>query len=307
MVWKRLITVISLTMALTGASPAQVATKQVTTVPAGFCVSESEWKLYRMVNEYRHQYDLPPIPLSKSLSFVASTHAKDLFLNHPEDSPCNFHSWSDKGPWKAFCYPADENKKNSVWDKPKELTRYNNKGYEIVYWENSTVIIDSVINFWRSIEYFNSFLMNAGKWQGRTWNAIGIGIYENYAVAWFGEVPDIDGVPVICGTVPPQPSIQKDTAGKGKSLPKPVPVVTEPSSSPLVQGKYYIIVKSQVSLDDANKLVITLNGQGFKDARVISTENKIRVSIFEASDRSEATRLLGEAKKTYKDAWLLKN
>jgi len=28
---------------------------------------------------------------------------------------------------EPFCYPKDENKKNSVWDKPRELTKYLQK------------------------------------------------------------------------------------------------------------------------------------------------------------------------------------
>jgi hypothetical protein len=307
MVWKRLIVASSIILLLGGSSHGQGVVKQVTDAPAGFCISENEWKLYRMINEYRRQYDLPSIPLSKSLCFVASTHAKDLFLHHPEDSPCNFHSWSDKGPWKPFCYPADENKKNSVWDKPKELSRYNSKGYEIVYWENSDVVIDSVINFWRSMEYFNSFLMNTGKWQGKTWNAIGIAIYENYALAWFGDVPDPEGAPDVCGREPQKPAVKADSSAKAKPAPKPAPVVVDPKVSPLSPGKYYVIVKSQISLDDANKLVLDLNAKGFKDARVLSSDNKIRVSIYEAADRTEATKLLNEAKKSFRDAWLLKN
>jgi hypothetical protein len=307
MVWKRLISAGFLSLALWGISHGQVVIKQVIDVPANFCISESEWKLYRMINEYRRQYDLPAIQLSKSLCFVAATHAKDLYLHHAENSPCNFHSWSDKGPWKPFCYPADENKKNSVWDKPRELSKYNNKGYEIVYWENSDVVIDSIINFWKSMEYFNSFLMNTGKWQGKTWNAIGISIYENYALAWFGEVPDPAGVPDICGQAPVKPPVKKDSTTKVKPTQIPAPVVVAPQSSPLVAGKYYIIVKSQITLDVANKLVIDLNAKGYKDARVLSNDNKIRVSIYEATDRAEATSLLSEAKKSFKDAWLFKN
>jgi hypothetical protein len=307
MVWKRLISVCFLILTLCRISYGQAVVKQVIDAPANFCISESEWKLYRMINEYRRQYDLPAIPLSKSLCFVAATHAKDLALHHSEDSPCNFHSWSDKGAWKPFCYPADENKKNSVWDKPRELSKYNNKGYEIVYWENSDAVIDSIINFWRSMEYFNSFLMNTGKWQGKTWNAIGISIYENYALAWFGEVPDPEGVPDICGQAPVKPSVKKDSTTKVKPGKSPAPVVVAPQSSPIVAGKYYVIVKSQVTLDVANKFVIDLNSRGFKDARVLSNDNKIRVSIYEADDRAEATRLLSEAKKSFKDAWLFKN
>jgi hypothetical protein len=289
--------------------------KQVMDVPQGFCITEAEWKLYRMINEYRRQYDLPPVPLSTSLCFVARTHVKDLFLNHPDEDPCNSHSWSDKGPWKPFCYPGDENKKGSVWDKPKELSKYNSKGYEIVYWENNAVLIDSVISFWKSIDYFNSFLMNTGKWQGKRWNAIGIGIFENYAVAWFGEVPDPDGVPYVCGKEPVKNQPATDTTKPGQdTLDKPVPAKSATGKTPVqvtpppVQqgaGKYYVIVKSQLPLAESNKLADTLRSRGYQDAKVIQGNGKIRVIIFEALNREQANQRLAEAKKLYRDAWIL--
>jgi uncharacterized protein YkwD len=46
--------------------------------------------------KYRAEKGLPSIPISKSLTFVAQTHAKDLQLNHPDIAPCNLHSRSDK-------------------------------------------------------------------------------------------------------------------------------------------------------------------------------------------------------------------
>ncbi len=209
----------------------QVMVKEI---PDSYCISPMEYKLYKMINDYRRRYDLPSIPLSKSLCFVASSHVKDLFLNHPDQEPCNFHSWSDKGSWKPFCYPRDEKKNNSVWDKPRELTNYKGKGFEIVYWENSEAVIDSIIAFWKSIDYFNSFLMNTGKWQGKKWNAIGIGIYENYAVAWFGELPDSDGTPWICGTERPKKTAPQV---KAETEPQPGDSVTPPPPPPAKKGK----------------------------------------------------------------------
>jgi len=64
-------------------------------VPASYRISTDEIKLYEMINDYRRKYDLPPIPLSASLCYVASSHVKDLFYNHPDQEPCNSHSWSD--------------------------------------------------------------------------------------------------------------------------------------------------------------------------------------------------------------------
>jgi hypothetical protein len=309
------------------------SSKEGPEVPASFCISTMEMKLYNMINEYRNRYDLPPIPLSKSLCFVASTHVKDLFFHHPDQAPCNFHSWSDKGPWKPFCYPRDENKKNSVWDKPKEITRYKGKGYEIVYWENNPVTIDSILPFWKSIDYFNSFMMNTGKWQGKKWNAIGIAIYENYASAWFGEAPDTNGIPDICGqpkekktivvlqteqvdtaTVKPAPA-QKKT-GKHAQPVKPVqpdqPVQPDTLKSASIEivrerrEKLYIIVQSLLPLTQLKKTAVSLRSKGYPDAKILEKDHKCRVSIMEFDNKEKADSALREVKKSYKDAWLLK-
>jgi hypothetical protein len=286
----------------------QTTVNQLSEVPEAFCLSEEEWKLYKMINEYRKQYDLPPIPISRSLSYVANTHVKDLFFHHPDVEPCNFHSWSNKGPWTPFCYPGDEDKKRSVWDKPKELTGYPGKGFEIIFWENSTVIIDSVIVFWKSYDYFNSFLMNTGKWQNKKWNAIGIGICQNFAAAWFGEAPDSTVVPYICGHQPPERKPDPETLRSGQP---PLPASTSKHEEGVIGQSpnneyYYIIIKSWLSISEAEKIVNQLITENYQQAKVLKDGEKVRVSLFETSNREEALRLLKQAKTRYKDAWLLK-
>jgi hypothetical protein len=322
--------------------PMSQVVKQGEDVQSSFCISAAEMQLYKMINEYRNRFDLPPIPLSRSLCFVASAHVKDLYLYHPDQGPCNFHSWSAKGRWKPFCYPRDENKKNSVWDKPKELTSYKGKGYEIVYWENNPVTIDSIIPFWRSIDYFNNFLMNSGKWEGKKWNALGIAIYENYAAAWFGEVPDVLEEPFICGKAPEKKTAEKKDQKTAPEViqtekippvpgPPPAPVKPKPGKKE-VQGKkgkpavkpadslapagieihrertnkYYIVVKSQLPLSESKRAVQKFISEGYADAKILQKEKKLRVSILEFSDKAVADSALIEVKKTFKDAWLMK-
>jgi hypothetical protein len=319
----------------------QPIVKQGPSVPTNFCIGSGEMELYRMINDYRKRYGLAPIPLSKSLSYVAALHAKDLFLHHPDQGSCNFHSWSDKGFWKPFCYPKDETKKSSVWDKPRELTKYPSKAYEIVYWENNPLVLDTIIMVWKTEEYFNSFLLNSGKWQGKTWNAIGIAVYENYACAWFGDISDPEDDAIVCGSKPVKP--QQDTLKppvkpvvkppvKPKKLKTPKTTVKQSDSLAVkpadtlqifsvdsLKGKpktavmpvdsttgiYYIIVKTNVSAAAAKKLVGTLASE-YPAARVLEKDGKIRVSVFESSDKASVMATLKEVKKKYKDAWLLK-
>jgi hypothetical protein len=277
-------------------------------IPVNFCISPVEFELYNMINEYRKLYNLPPIPLSRSLSYVAKAHVRDLYYNRPDQGACNFHSWSDKGKWKPFCYPKDEKKNFSVWDKPKEITPYKSKGYEIVYWENNPVTIDSILPFWKSIDYFNSFLIYTGKWQGKKWMAIGIGIYENYAAAWFGEIPDPEGEPWICGQEPEKKTIIEEPKTDSVT-PSPEQAGIQPQKTvrdtiPESPGTYYIIVSSQQPRVKSNQLASQLVVKGYKDAKVLVKGNKVRVSILEVNSKSEADSALREVKKTYKDAWI---
>jgi len=283
----------------------QKVVKQGNPVPAVFCIDAREMNLYHMINNYRKQNNLPPIPLSKSLSYVADLHAKDLFAHHPDQGACNFHSWSNKGFWAPFCYPKDENKKNSVWDKPHELTKYPSRGYEIVYWENNPLVTDTVMMVWKTEEYFNSFLLNTGKWQGKPWNAIGISVYENYACAWFGEVQDPEGAATVCGAAPePQ---KKDTLMQPiKPVIKPVIEPKSPQTDS-TSAVYYIIVNTLLPKDKANQLANALKEKGYSDAKLIEKNGKLRVSIMESSDKTAIMGKLKEVKKIYRDAWLLKS
>ncbi len=284
------------------------STQQQKKIPVNFCISPIEVELYNMINDYRKLYDLPPIPLSKSLSFVAKAHVRDLFFNRPDQGACNFHSWSDKGAWKPFCYPKDEKKNNSVWDKPKELTFYKSKGYEIVYWENNPVNIDSIIPFWKSIDYFNSFLIYTGKWQGKKWMAIGIGIYENYAAVWFGEIADQEGKPWICGQEREKKVINSEPQ-EDSSAPavKPVKSQEKPELKVVSNGSpglYYIIVSSQQPRVKSSQFASELILKGYKDAKVLIRNNKVRVSIMEFKEKSTIDSALREIKKIYKNAWI---
>jgi hypothetical protein len=284
--------------------------QQQVQIPVNYCISPIEVDLNNMINDYRKIYNLPPIPLSRSLSFVAKTHARDLFFNRPDQGSCNFHSWSDKGQWKPFCYPRDEKKNFSVWDKPKEITPYKSKGYEIVYWENNPVNIDSILPFWKSIDYFNSFLIYSGKWQGKKWQAIGVGIYENYASVWFGEIPDPEGEPWICGqepekkTINDEPKTDSVTPSTGSIESQQKTIVRNPVIA--LPGTYYIIISSQQPRVKSNQLVSELILKGYKDAKVLVKDNKVRVSILEVTGKSEADSALREIKKVYKDAWIYK-
>lgn len=158
---------------------------------AGQKLNADEKELYNLLMQYRKSKGLPAIPLSKSLTFVAQTHAQDLDDYYEPGDGCNLHSWSDQGGWEAVCYTDDHKQAKLMWSKPQELTKYKGNGYEIAFSTSIDYLADpaAALANWKTSKYHNAVILNRGVWR-RKWNAIGIGVYGSYAVVWFGNEVD---------------------------------------------------------------------------------------------------------------------
>ena len=167
------------------------------------CITDDEYRLYLLINEYREEKGLPSIALSSSLCYVAGAHAWDLEENQPDNGRCNMHSWSKHGPWSSCCYTDDHKKAECVWSKPSELTRYEGFGYEIAYYNSRTVhehedIARAALDGWKTSPGHNRIIINKYAWRRMNWKAMGVGIYKHYVVVWFGEEKDKAGRPKEC-------------------------------------------------------------------------------------------------------------
>lgn len=161
-----------------------------------FTLNEAETDLFNLINEYRHTYGLPPVALSKNLTYVAKLHVQDLAENLPYNERCNLHSWSSEGPWTACCYTEDHAQAACMWNKPQEISNYPGIGYEIAYWTDETLSPEDfaakALAGWKRSTNHNVVIINKGRWKDRHWNAMGIGVYKGYAAVWFGEEKDPD-------------------------------------------------------------------------------------------------------------------
>lgn len=157
-------------------------------------LTSEELKLYNLLIAYRAQNGLHSIPLSVSLTEVAQLHARDLEINRPDLEGCNMHSWSGKGKWQSCCYTPDHAQKQCMWNKPRELTAYTGNGFEIAAQKSDLIGAKEALALWKASENHNNVILNKGVYN-RKWNAIGIGIYKNYSVVWFGHEVDNKGAP----------------------------------------------------------------------------------------------------------------
>ncbi len=156
------------------------------------CISSEEQKLYEIINAYRKKKRLKAIPFSAKLTLVAQKHAVDLANNYEfaPNNKCNPHSWSDEGLWSSCCYTNDHKEAQCMWDKPKEISGYNSPGYEIAYYSSAGASAEEGLEGWKKSPSHNPLLVNSGIWKKINWEAVGIGIYKEYAVVWFGELND---------------------------------------------------------------------------------------------------------------------
>jgi len=145
-------------------------------------VDTEETTLYNLINAYRAEKGLSAIALSPALSLVANRHVRDLQKNVGKLS----HGWSncayDGG--DSSTYPC-------MWDAPKRLgTSYPGKGYENAYSSSNTATAVEALATWKQSPPHNDTILNQSIWQDITWQAIGIGMYQGYAVIWFGDEQD---------------------------------------------------------------------------------------------------------------------
>ena len=155
------------------------------------CLGSEEMKLYTLIIDYRKKNGLESIPLSAKLTLVAQTHAKDLSENHkPFDEACNLHSWSKKGKWQGCCYTDDHKEASCMWSKPREIAGYQSNGYEISYYDGAGANAQAGIDGWKESKGHNQVIINDGIWKQIKWKAIGIGLYKEYGMVWFGDLED---------------------------------------------------------------------------------------------------------------------
>lgn len=257
------------------------------------CLDEQEIKLVNLINQLRVQNNLPIIALSRSLSFVAKLHVYDLQLNKQDTSICNAHSWSDKGKWTSCCYNSYVLKNNCMWDKPKELTSYNFRGYELVYNEEGIVSADSVFKLWKSSEEVLDMLLSRASHSDKKWLAIGIGVSENYVSVWFGQ--RLDPTPKPAGCFELKNDALQSTADQ------PINMTMSDKAA-----KYYLIYGSFTNKGDAEEALKRYKNAGFSKASIVVKERKYRVALDVCTNLKDAMKSKEKYKDLYPEAWIHK-
>ena len=256
-------------------------------IPADFCISPGEKTLFDAINTLLTDYDKKPLKLSASLSYVARLHVDDLLKNRPDTSICNLSSWSDKGHWTPCCYNKYVPDPECMWKKPKELTTYPYRGYEMVGYFEDEFTPDSVIQLWASQKEVLDMLLTHGNYSKKTWVVMGIGMNSHYVSVWFGQRPDKVKKPAVCDTssvkLPPEKKAEKKST-----------------------DSYYLIIASFTNDKDAREAVKRFKKNGFENVGILKSSGNFRVYLDRFSNIKEAMYAKEKLPYSYRDAWIFK-
>jgi hypothetical protein len=299
------------------------ASAQQVGIPEEVCITGFEEQLYALIDTYRSENEAHTIALSKKLTFVAKLHARDLYHNRIDKDSCSMQSWSDKGFWNACCFSERDNSKQAcMWDKPKEITGYTGKAYEVIY--NGGSEPKRIMELWKGSSFYSDILKNSGRYADKDWAAVGIGQYKNITVVWFGEVEDDDKDVKKCSGTEPDYDLKVGTiknaetvadngtgdvntlTGKDENINADADSGSSSSNTGLESGKFYLIYGSYSTEEYANAAVRQLSGQ-FPQARVIITNDseRYRIALYEYTTKEEARNAQNELDYTYVGAWVL--
>lgn len=280
-----------LVILLLNISPALVLAQNK--LPGDFCLSLDEKNLYNAINTLLTEYDQKTVKLSASLSYVAKLHVNDLLVNKPDTSVCNLSSWSDKGDWTPCCHNPYVPQQDCMWDKPKELTSYPYRGYELVAYFEDDFNVDSVINLWSSSKSVLDMLLTRGNFSEKKWVCMGAGINERYVSVWFGQRPDKVKVPDVCID-----DLEKAMAGATTA------VVAKDTG--IEHVTYYIVVGSYTETKDAREFVKQLKKSGYENAGTLLNDEMTRVYLNKFSNLKEAMYVKQQLPYNYREAWIYK-
>ena len=253
------------------------------------CLSEAEMSVVQKINAFRQEHGLQPVPLSRSLTYVADVHAKDLYFFYNENSGGSMHSWSEKGRWKGCLYTNPKTDGRCMHNKPSELTSYQGLGFELVYWDNTGNEADNAFSTWVENSDNRKMLLNDGAYVTYDWNAMGVRIFKGYVIVWFGTITDEAAVLYECGA---QPEISATASDVSSPAPKP-------------QKLYYVVVASYHNHSDAQRDKVRWEKRFFEPLKLLENNGKYRLAVGAYNDNAAAEKALKMIQKQVKDAWII--
>lgn len=182
-----------------------------------------------------------------------------------------------------------------MWDKPKELTPYIYRGYEMVFNEEGIVQVDSVFYLWKTAYEAVDMLLSRNQHSDKKWLAMGVGVSENYVSVWFGQRPDPTEKLISCKEA------MRNNLSNSES---------ESSQQLNISGqtaKYYLIYGSFNTRSDAEEAVKRYKKSGLQQVSILQKDGRFRVAIDAHNNLKDAMKSKERLHDQYPEAWIYKD
>ncbi len=174
-----------------------------------------------------------------------------------------------------------------MWTKPKELTSYPYRGYELVTYFEDDFTNDSILNIWSGTKEVLDMILTNGSYSDKKWICMGIGINKNYVSLWFGQRKDQARQPKICDSISYQ--------------------LKESAVSESDEGHFYLIYGSFEDINDAKEALRRVRKSDFLDADILLKDGLNRIYIGKFNNLKAAMYAKQNLPYSFKDAWILKD
>jgi hypothetical protein len=206
--------------------------------------------------------------------------------------------------------------------KPREITGYKGDGYELIYWGIDKATASDAATLWKQVDASSDMILTRAKWKGYQWKALGVGIKDGYAILWLGDsatstfqdnLPEYN--PEVAKPVSKLAPVAKPTTTK-KDVTKPassakttdVAVSEVANKQPVSETgtKFYIIVGSFKTVEEANAGLKKIKSKGYPDSFILKGESNYRIALssFDTKDKADAKQ--NELKDTFPGIWVYK-
>jgi hypothetical protein len=175
-----------------------------------------------------------------------------------------------------------------MWDKPKELTPFTYRGYELAGYFEDDFTVDSIINLWSSTKAVLDMILTEGNYSKKKWICMGLGFNDHYISIWFAQRADRMGEPEICTT--------NDTSVMAVAV----------NDTTLKEVTYYVVFGSFSTIKDAREAVKRYAKNGFENAGTLKADGTFRVYLNKFSSLKEAMFAKQQLPYTYREAWVYK-
>ena len=176
-----------------------------------------------------------------------------------------------------------------MWDKPKEISPYTFRGYEVVGYFEDGYTADSVINLWAETKAVLDMILTEGNCNKKKWVTMGLAMHEEYVSVWFGQREDRMGAPDIC-------------SGEKKAASAALLSETDSNSG----MTYYLIFGSFSDIKDAKEAVKRYRKNGFENAGYLANGDLTRVYLGKYNDLKEIMYVKQKLPYSYREAWIYK-